>query len=116
MGLPSENARRDLRYPRRTEPPRGTSAKPRTTNAREAAPMSEQGQDPRDVVAALLSDPRMQEACNAHDLQTVLRLLRSRGVSMRRVAALIDLSPGRLHEYLKGDRRPSGFDLFERVS
>lgn len=78
--------------------------------------MSEQGQDPREVVAALLADPRMQEACQTHDLQAVLRLLRSRGVSLRRVGALTDLSPGRVHEYLTGHRKPAGFELFERIS
>jgi hypothetical protein len=78
--------------------------------------MGEQGRDPREVVAALLADPRMQEACRAHDLRAVLRLLRSRGVSMRRVGALTDLSPGRVHEYMTGDRKPSGFELFERIS
>lgn len=78
--------------------------------------MSEAGRDPQAVVADLLDDPRLLAACQAHDMPSLIRLLRSHGASVRGLAAALDLSPGRLHEYATGKRQASGFGLFERIS
>ena len=78
--------------------------------------MSEPGRDPQVVAAALLSDRRMVEACGTHDLQTVIRLMRGRGASLRGLASVTGMSPGRIYEYEVGDRQPLGFEVFERIS
>lgn len=78
--------------------------------------MSESGRDPQVVAAALLGDRRMVEACGTHDLQAVIRLMRSRGASLRGLASVTGMSPGRIYEYEVGERQPAGFEVFERIS
>ncbi|HVB43898.1 MAG TPA: helix-turn-helix transcriptional regulator [Streptosporangiaceae bacterium] len=78
--------------------------------------MSEAGRDPQVVAAALLGDPRMVEACGTHDVQTVIRLMRSRGASLRGLASVTGMSPSRVYEYEAGDRQAYGFEIFERLS
>ncbi len=78
--------------------------------------MSEQGRDPQMVAAALLGDPRMVEACGKHDVQAVIRLMRSRGASLRGLASVTGMSPSRVYEYEAGDRQAYGFEIFERLS
>lgn len=78
--------------------------------------MSESGRDPQVVAAALLGEQRMLEACGRHDLQAVIRLMRSRGASLRGLASATGLSPGRVYEYEVGQRQAAGFDVFERIS
>ena len=78
--------------------------------------MSESGTDPQVVAAVLLGDRRMVEACGTHDLQTVIRLMRSRGASLRGLASVTGMSPGRIYEYETGERQPRGFEVFERIS
>ncbi len=78
--------------------------------------MSESGRDPQVVAAALLGDRRMVEACGTHDLQTLIRLMRSRGASLRGLASVTGMSPGRVYEYEVGERQPRGFEVFERIS
>jgi len=68
------------------------------------------------VAAALLGDRRMVEACGTHDLQTLIRLMRSRGASLRGLASVTGMSPGRVYEYEVGERQPRGFEVFERIS
>jgi hypothetical protein len=78
--------------------------------------VSESGRDPQVVAAALLGEQRMVEACGRHDLQAVIRLMRSRGASLRGLASATGLSPGRVYEYEVGQRQAAGFDVFERIS
>jgi len=78
--------------------------------------MGEPGRDPQIVVASLLGDPRLLTVCQAHDVQSLIHLLRSRGASLRGLASAVGISPGRLHEYATGERRPAGFEVFERIS
>jgi transcriptional regulator with XRE-family HTH domain len=78
--------------------------------------VSESGRDPQMVAAALLGDPRMVEACGTHDVQPVIRLMRSRGASLRGLASVTGMSPSRIYEYEVGDRQAYGFEIFERLS
>jgi transcriptional regulator with XRE-family HTH domain/tetratricopeptide (TPR) repeat protein len=78
--------------------------------------VSESGRNPTVVAAALLGDQRMVEACGTHDLQTMIRLMRSRGASLRGLASVTGMSPGRIYEYETGERHPQGFEVFERIS
>lgn len=86
------------------------------TTAKGTADVSEAGTDPQVVAAALLGDQRMVEACGAHDVRTAIRLMRSRGASLRGLASVTGLSPGRIYEYQTGERQPAGFEVFERIS
>ncbi|MFD8780766.1 hypothetical protein [Kitasatospora sp. NPDC059599] len=67
--------------------------------------------DPRQVIASLLDDQRFLTACAARDMGTVFRLLNSRGVSTRRLAAAADITQGRLYDYLNGETRVSRIAL-----
>ena len=78
--------------------------------------MSKTENDPRSVAAGLLDDQRMIAACTAHDIQSVLRLLRDHGASMSALASVIGVSLSRLHEYWTGAHQPSSFEFFEHVS
>jgi hypothetical protein len=78
--------------------------------------VSEPGQDPQQVTALLLSDARMVDACAAHDVRTVIRLLRDRGVSLNRLSNATGISAGRMHDYWTGARQLSAFELFECIS
>jgi transcriptional regulator with XRE-family HTH domain len=78
--------------------------------------VSESGRDPQVVAAALLGDRRMMEACSTHDVQMMIRLMRSRGASLRGLASVTGMSPGRIYEYEAGVRQPIGFEVFERIS
>ncbi|HVB43897.1 MAG TPA: helix-turn-helix transcriptional regulator [Streptosporangiaceae bacterium] len=78
--------------------------------------MSEAGRDPQAIAATLLGDPRMVKACGTHDVQTVIRLMRSRGASLRGLANVTGISASRISEYEAGDRQANGFEIFERLS
>jgi tetratricopeptide (TPR) repeat protein len=58
----------------------------------------------------------MVEACATHDVQTMIRLMRSRGASLRGLAGVTGMSPGRIYEYEVGARQPADFEIFERIS
>ena len=60
--------------------------------------MRSQPPDPRDVVAGLLGDERLLNACAERDMGAVFRLLNARGVSTRRIAAAVDVTQGRLYD------------------
>lgn len=77
--------------------------------------MSEAGRDPQAVAALLLGDPRMVEACAAHDVQTIIGLMRSRGASLRGLGSVTAMNPSRIYEYEVGDRQTAGFEVFERI-
>src|SRR5260221_3117960 len=58
----------------------------------------------------------MVEACGAHDVQAVIRLMRGRGASLRGLASVTGMSPSRIYEYEAGDRQAYGFEIVERIS
>lgn len=72
--------------------------------------------DPRDVVAGLLGDDRLLNACAERDMGTVFRMLNVRGVSTRRIAAAVDITQGRLYDYMNGKSRVEKLTLFEQIA
>ncbi|MFE6052274.1 helix-turn-helix domain-containing protein [Kitasatospora sp. NPDC056446] len=72
--------------------------------------------DPHQTVAGLLDNPRFLAACAARDMGTVFRLLNSRGLSTRRLAAAADITQGRLYDYMNGKTRVEKLALFEQIS
>lgn len=72
--------------------------------------------DPREVMAGLLGDDRMLRACTDRDMGAVFRMLNSRGVSMRRIAAAADITQGRLYDYMNGKSRVEKLSLFEQIA
>lgn len=72
--------------------------------------------DPREVVAGLLGDERLLHACAERDMGTVFRMLNARGISTRRIAAAVDITQGRLYEYMNGKSRVAKLTLFEQIA
>ncbi|MFD7059787.1 tetratricopeptide repeat protein [Streptomyces sp. NPDC059906] len=72
--------------------------------------------DPREVVAGLLGDERLINACSERDMGTMFRMLNARGVSTRRIAAAVDITQGRLYEYMNGKSRVEKLTLFEQIA
>ncbi|MGW3118533.1 XRE family transcriptional regulator [Streptomyces sp. NPDC001107] len=77
--------------------------------------MSLEFQDPREVVAGLLDDPRLREACAQRDMGALFRLLNHRGVSTRRLASAVNITQGRLYDYMNGRSRVEKLTLFEQI-
>ncbi|MFI6374757.1 XRE family transcriptional regulator [Streptomyces sp. NPDC050546] len=71
---------------------------------------------PCEVIAGLLGDERLLRACAERDMGTVFRLLNSRGVSTRRIAAAVDITQGRLYDYMNGKSRVERLTLFEQIA
>lgn len=78
--------------------------------------MSRQQPDPRGVVAGLLGDDRLLNACADRDMGALFRLLNVRGVSTRRIAAAVDITQGRLYDYINGKSRVERLTLFEQIA
>ena len=78
--------------------------------------MSRQPPDPHEVVAGLLADHRLLAACTARDMGSVFRLLNSRGVSTRRIAATVNITQGRLYDYMTGKSRVEKLTTFEQIA
>ncbi|KAB1141111.1 tetratricopeptide repeat protein [Streptomyces luteolifulvus] len=72
--------------------------------------------DPRAVVAGLLSDERLLRACAERDMGALFRMLNVRGVSTRRIAAAVDITQGRLYDYMNGKSRVEKLALFEQIA
>ncbi|MEU6097753.1 helix-turn-helix transcriptional regulator [Streptomyces sp. NPDC047079] len=72
--------------------------------------------DPRAIVAGLLSDERLLRACAERDMGTVFRMLNTRGISARRIAAAVDITQGRLYDYMNGKSRVEKLTLFEQIA
>ena len=72
--------------------------------------------DPREIVAGLLDDPRLLAACAERDMGALFRLLNHRGVSTRRLAAAVDITQGRLYDYMNGKSRVEKLTLFEQIA
>lgn len=71
---------------------------------------------PREVVAGLLGDERLLHACAERDMGVVFRMLNARGVSTRRIAAAVDITQGRLYDYMNGKCRVEKLTLFEQIA
>lgn len=69
-----------------------------------------------DVVAGLLHDERLLRACATRDMGAVFRLLNTRGLSTRRIAAVVEISQGRLYDYMNGKTRVEKLALFEQIA
>ncbi|GGU80445.1 helix-turn-helix domain-containing protein [Kitasatospora aureofaciens] len=69
-----------------------------------------------EVAAGLLQDQRLLKACEARDMGAVFRLLNARGVSTRRIAAAVEISQGRLYDYMNGKTRVEKLALFEQIA
>ncbi|MEV5881413.1 XRE family transcriptional regulator [Streptomyces sp. NPDC052020] len=72
--------------------------------------------DLREVVAGLLGDERLITACAERDMGAVFRMVNARGVSTRRIAAAVDITQGRLYDYMNGKSRVEKLTLFEQIS
>ncbi|MGW9032523.1 helix-turn-helix transcriptional regulator [Streptomyces sp. NPDC055722] len=72
--------------------------------------------DPRAIVAGLLSDARLLRACTERDMGAVFRMLNARGISTRRIAAAVDITQGRLYDYMNGKSRVEKLALFEQIA
>ncbi|MFJ6730443.1 XRE family transcriptional regulator [Streptomyces sp. NPDC091281] len=71
---------------------------------------------PREVVAGLLADQRLLVACAERDMGALFRLLNHRGISTRRLAAAVDITQGRLYDYMNGKSRVEKLAIFEQIS
>ncbi len=78
--------------------------------------MSPQLPEPTEVVAGLLRDQRLLAACAARDMGSVFRLLNSRGLSTRRIAAAVNITQGRLYDYMTGKSRVEKLATFEQIA
>ncbi|MFI1307621.1 hypothetical protein [Streptomyces sioyaensis] len=67
-------------------------------------------------MAGLLGDDRLLRACTDRDMGAVFRMLNSRGVSTRRIAAAADITQGRLYDYMNGKSRVEKLSLFEQIA
>ncbi|MFE9571075.1 helix-turn-helix domain-containing protein [Streptomyces sp. NPDC006692] len=72
--------------------------------------------DPRDVVAGLLGDERFLDACAQRDMGVLFRLLNHRGLSTRRIATAVDITQGRLYDYMNGKSRVEKLVIFEQIA
>ncbi|MEU1674261.1 XRE family transcriptional regulator [Streptomyces roseifaciens] len=71
---------------------------------------------PQEVVAGLLQDERFRSACARRDMGAVFRLLNHRGVSTRRLAAVVEVTQGRLYDYMNGKSRVEKLAIFEQIA
>ncbi|MFF9313443.1 XRE family transcriptional regulator [Streptomyces sp. NPDC014748] len=78
--------------------------------------MNRMSPNPREVVAGLLGDERLITACAERDMGAVFRMLNARGVSTRRIAAAVDITQGRLYDYMNGKSRVEKLTLFEQIA
>ncbi|MFG2147778.1 XRE family transcriptional regulator [Streptomyces sp. NPDC048696] len=78
--------------------------------------MSHPPRDPRNVVAGLLCDERLLDACTRRDMGALFRLLNHRGISTRRIASAVEITQGRLYDYMNGKIRVEKLVIFEQVA
>ncbi|MEU4352481.1 helix-turn-helix transcriptional regulator [Streptomyces sp. NPDC023838] len=72
--------------------------------------------DPREVVTGLLGDERLLDACAQRDMGALFRLLNHRGISTRRIASAVDITQGRLYDYMNGKSRVEKLVIFEQIA
>ena len=70
----------------------------------------------REAAAALLADPRLITACQERDMGGLFRLLNHRGVSTRKIAAAVNVTQGRLYDYMNGRTRVEKLVMFEQIA
>ncbi|MFM9448279.1 XRE family transcriptional regulator [Streptomyces acidiscabies] len=68
------------------------------------------------MTTGLLDDARFLTACQNRDMGAVFRMLNHRGVSTRRIAAAVDVTQGRLYDYMNGKSRVEKLTLFEQIA
>ncbi|MFI6683507.1 hypothetical protein [Streptomyces sp. NPDC050485] len=78
--------------------------------------MERQVPDIREIVAGMLGDQRLLAACAARDAGALFRLLNHRGVGTRRIAAAVDVTQGRLYDYMNGKSRVEKLAIFEQIA
>ncbi|HSA53417.1 MAG TPA: XRE family transcriptional regulator [Yinghuangia sp.] len=78
--------------------------------------MSHQSPDPRMVISGLRGDERLLRALAERDMGAVFRMLNRRGVSTRRLASAVDITQGRLYDYMNGKSRVEKLALFEQIA
>ncbi|MFD3912421.1 helix-turn-helix domain-containing protein [Streptomyces sp. NPDC058603] len=78
--------------------------------------MDRQTTDPREIVAGMLDDARLLAACAERDMGALFRLLNHRGVSTRRLASAVEITQGRLYDYMNGKSRVEKLTLFEQIA
>ncbi|MET8688940.1 helix-turn-helix transcriptional regulator [Streptomyces sp. NPDC004732] len=78
--------------------------------------MDQQAQEIREIVAKILGDERLRRACAERDAGALFRLLNHRGISTRRLAAAVDISQGRLYDYMNGKSRVEKLAIFEQIA
>ncbi|WP_406453450.1 XRE family transcriptional regulator [Streptomyces sp. NBC_00876] len=78
--------------------------------------MDRQTQNLREVVAGLLDDPRLVAALTDRDMGALFRLINHRGVSTRRIAAAVEITQGRLYDYMNNKSRVEKLAIFEQIA
>ncbi|MEU8698655.1 XRE family transcriptional regulator [Streptomyces sp. NPDC048680] len=78
--------------------------------------MDRQRQDLCEVVAGLLEDPRALAALTDRDMGALFRLINHRGVSTRRIAAAVEITQGRLYDYMNNKSRVEKLAIFEQIA
>ncbi|MEU1087816.1 XRE family transcriptional regulator [Streptomyces sp. NPDC005892] len=72
--------------------------------------------DAREVVAGLLDDERLVQACARRDMGALFTLLNHRGISTRRIAAAAQITQGRVYDYMGGKSRVEKLAIFEQIA
>ncbi|MDH6133562.1 transcriptional regulator with XRE-family HTH domain [Kitasatospora sp. MAA4] len=78
--------------------------------------MSERQPDLREIIAGLLDDERLLSACRDRDMGRIFRLLQLRGASTRRIAGAVEITQGRLYDYMNGRTRVEKLTMFEQIA
>lgn len=80
--------------------------------------MADDESDVRRVVAAMLDDARLIDACQQHDFGALFRLLNHRGVKIDAIARCTNNTSGRIYEYMKpkGGHRIEKFSKIEDIA
>ncbi|MFF4019350.1 helix-turn-helix domain-containing protein [Streptomyces sp. NPDC001843] len=64
----------------------------------------------------MLDDTRLLAACRDRDMGALFRLLNHRGISTRKIAAAVDITQGRLYDYMNGKSRVEKLTMFEQIA
>ncbi|MGW2839777.1 helix-turn-helix domain-containing protein [Streptomyces sp. NPDC001493] len=67
-------------------------------------------------MAGLLGDERMLAACARRDMGALFQLLNHRGISTRRIAAAVQITQGRVYDYMSGKSRVEKLAIFEQIA
>ncbi|MFE9570377.1 helix-turn-helix domain-containing protein [Streptomyces sp. NPDC006692] len=78
--------------------------------------MDQQAQEIREIVAGMLGSEKLRAVCAERDVGALFRLLNHRGISTRRLAAAVDISQGRLYDYMNGKSRVEKLAIFEQIA